>query len=249
MAHKRAASGAPAGGRNDAAALDALYVLARRYEQHGYYLHAIKALKAICSLDLLPAVAARYTLQLARLLMERTEDKDEARKMLETAVGGARRAPRPPPARRAAAAGRDRWARPAPLLPPLLLLLLRRRRAPAARADGLAPRRPALPPRAATHDGQPARLPRAQVRGAVQPGQVLPQGGQHRGGGQDLQGGHRRVQGRRGVQRAVRPAPLVCGGHGAWSEHGGVAPAVRAAPLQLGGPPPAQLRWPRRPPR
>ena len=94
MAHKRAASGASAAAKHDEAAVDALYVLARRYEQHGYYLHAIKALKAICSLDLLPAVAARYTLELARLLMERTEDKDEARKILESAVGGLRRASR-----------------------------------------------------------------------------------------------------------------------------------------------------------
>jgi tetratricopeptide (TPR) repeat protein len=89
MANKRPASAAPAAAaKNDEAAADALYVLARRYEQHGYYLHAIKALKAICSLDLLPAVAARYTLHLAGLLMERTESKDEARRILETAVGG-----------------------------------------------------------------------------------------------------------------------------------------------------------------
>jgi cytochrome c-type biogenesis protein CcmH/NrfG len=85
MVGKRSATVASAAA-SDSTVVDALYVLAVRYEQNGNYLQAIKALKAICSLDLPAAATTQYTLHLAKLLMKHTENKEDAKKILEGAV-------------------------------------------------------------------------------------------------------------------------------------------------------------------
>jgi hypothetical protein len=90
---KRSAPAAASAVVSDSAVVDGLYVLAVRYEQNGYYLQAIKSLRAICSLDLPAAAAIQYTLHLAKLLMNHTENKEDAKRILEAAVSSCHRAP------------------------------------------------------------------------------------------------------------------------------------------------------------
>ena len=78
-----------------AAAVDALTVLAKSFSANQQPLQAVRCLEAIChSSAQMPAAAAKTRLQLARLLLDHTQNISEAAQHLQQAVSSALSRPR-----------------------------------------------------------------------------------------------------------------------------------------------------------